>query len=236
MKTSCSKGFTLIELLIVVAIIAILAAIAVPNFLEAQTRSKVTRAKSDMRTMALAMEAYAVDNNTKYPSDAGNGSGNGVYRPYASPPRNPATRPTANFSPGFEVTTPVAYVSSMSPFIDTFRQGQGGIAGDATYDGRQYINLINWKLRLALATDPSQRTAFGNNLTRDGAWVLWSSGPDRAPNNVSLNPPTQDFEVTTIPVRINYDASNGTISVGDIYRTQKFSEGIAENPSPPAAP
>ncbi len=57
------KGFTLIELLIVVAIIAILAAIAVPNFLEAQVRSKVSRAKSDMRTMATALESYIVDHN-----------------------------------------------------------------------------------------------------------------------------------------------------------------------------
>lgn len=62
------KGFTLIELLIVVAIIAILAAIAVPNFLEAQVRSKVSRAKSDIRTMATALESYAVDNNG-YPPD-----------------------------------------------------------------------------------------------------------------------------------------------------------------------
>ncbi len=57
------RGFTLIELLIVVAIIAILAAIAVPNFLEAQVRSKVSRVKSDMRTLATGIEAYYVDYN-----------------------------------------------------------------------------------------------------------------------------------------------------------------------------
>jgi prepilin-type N-terminal cleavage/methylation domain-containing protein len=59
-------GFTLIELLIVVAIIAILAAIAVPNFLEAQTRAKISRVKNDLRTLATGLEAYMVDSN-KYP-------------------------------------------------------------------------------------------------------------------------------------------------------------------------
>ena len=66
------KAFTLIELLIVVAIIAILAAIAVPNFLEAQVRSKVSRVRSDMRSLATALEAYQVDNN-KYPPDPNDG-------------------------------------------------------------------------------------------------------------------------------------------------------------------
>ncbi|MFH0792777.1 MAG: prepilin-type N-terminal cleavage/methylation domain-containing protein [bacterium] len=60
------SAFTLIELLIVVAIIAILAAIAVPNLLEAQIRAKTTRAKSEMRVIAGALEAYQVDNN-RYP-------------------------------------------------------------------------------------------------------------------------------------------------------------------------
>ncbi|HBF34197.1 TPA: hypothetical protein DDW35_06500 [Candidatus Sumerlaeota bacterium] len=60
------SAFTLIELLIVVAIIAILAAIAVPNFLEAQIRSKVSRAQSDMRSLATGIECYRVDNNS-YP-------------------------------------------------------------------------------------------------------------------------------------------------------------------------
>ena len=65
-------GFTLIELLIVVAIIAILAAIAIPNFLEAQVRSKVSRCKSDLRSIAVGMEAYRVD-NSKYPPFIRNG-------------------------------------------------------------------------------------------------------------------------------------------------------------------
>jgi len=61
-----THGFTLIELLVVVVIIAILAAIAIPNLLEAQTRAKVSRASSDLRTAATCMEAYRID-NADYP-------------------------------------------------------------------------------------------------------------------------------------------------------------------------
>ena len=62
-------GFTLIELLVVIAIIAILAAIAVPNFLEAQTRAKVARVRTDFRIITVANESYYVDNN-KYAQTA----------------------------------------------------------------------------------------------------------------------------------------------------------------------
>ena len=61
-----SKGFTLIELLIVVAIIGIIAAIAIPNLLNAIDRGKQKRTMADMRSVGTAVESYAVDNNV-YP-------------------------------------------------------------------------------------------------------------------------------------------------------------------------
>ncbi len=57
-----NKGFTLIELLIVVAIIGILAAIAVPNFLNAQMKAKIARVEGDFKTITTALEMYRLDN------------------------------------------------------------------------------------------------------------------------------------------------------------------------------
>src|SRR5262245_20052660 len=64
-----SRGFTLSELLIVVAIIGIIAAIAIPNLLNAVDKGKQKRTMSDLRSIGTAIEAYAVD-NTLYPNAA----------------------------------------------------------------------------------------------------------------------------------------------------------------------
>ncbi|MFQ5719394.1 MAG: type II secretion system protein GspG [Acidobacteriota bacterium] len=62
-------GFTLIELLIVVAIIGIIAAIAIPNLLNAIDRGKQKRTMADLRTMGTAVEQYEIDNSF-YPVEA----------------------------------------------------------------------------------------------------------------------------------------------------------------------
>ncbi len=65
-------AFTLIELLIVVAIIGILAAIAVPNFLNAQMRATVARMETDMKALGDALNMYRIDNNSYFRQQGGN--------------------------------------------------------------------------------------------------------------------------------------------------------------------
>ena len=105
-------GFTLIELLIVVAIIGILAAIAIPNFLLAQTRAKVATVKAEHQSISVAMEMYRTDWNTlpSWPF--------GIYTPrwYAG-------------SPGVFrlLTTPTQYVSDPKIFYDEFMSDRSDI-------------------------------------------------------------------------------------------------------------
>jgi general secretion pathway protein G len=69
MRIRDGRGFTLIELLIVVAIIGIIAAIAIPNLLNAIDRGKQKRTMADIRSVGTAIESYAVDTN-RYPTSA----------------------------------------------------------------------------------------------------------------------------------------------------------------------
>lgn len=107
MKTShrvpaCAPGaFTLIELLIVVLIIGILASIAIPNFLEAQTRARVSRAENDLRTIATSLEMYQTDWN-RYP------------------PTPLWSLPSRDFRL-MRLTTPIAYMSSLPQ--EVFQRG-----------------------------------------------------------------------------------------------------------------
>ena len=223
---SCTKAFTLIELLIVVAIIAILAAIAVPNFLEAQTRSKVSRAKADLRTLALALESYAVDNNT-YPYTESIGPT--IWLPPAGLPRSNATARPAG------LTTPISYITSLT--IDAFKHSD-------TDPATGLPNFVEAPLYYERAgfgyTDGAQQSdkpspvpadAVGNQsligtgadtLVRDprltpAAYVLYSIGPD-------LTPLLVDNSTGTIISRSRwnlnnrYDPTNGTISTGNILR------------------
>lgn len=65
-------GFTLIELMVVIVIIGILVAIALPNFIGAQDRAKVASVKANMHTFQTALETYAVDWGGQYPTNSAN--------------------------------------------------------------------------------------------------------------------------------------------------------------------
>ena len=184
------KAFTLIELLIVVAIIAILAAIAVPNMLEAQARSKVARAKSDLRVLAGALESYAVDNVNHYPPDHPRPDLDGFL-----------------FCP--QLTTPVAYVASLSGVSDPFRRDLDLVPADAD-EAYRY-----WNLQARAAVDPPL-VAVTNGIATDGAWMLSSAGPDKGDEY----PSSGDHLYETVL----YDPTNGTVTLGDIVRSAKMGQ------------
>jgi prepilin-type N-terminal cleavage/methylation domain-containing protein len=234
MRTT-KRGFTLIELLIVVAIIAILAAIAVPNFLEAQVRSKVSRVKADQRTYATGLEAYFADWNA-YPSPIG-----------AQPTLETALVP---------LSTPVAYLTDAlltEPFngrqgwilyegADVFGQGP---PADRTSRRTIYLYLglpddsimqliLTPLLQIVQGFFPDLDPQGDANEIIKRRWFVVSPGPDTL---YSFDRCLIDFgagsPITCVIKQIVdmsvprfggvYDPTNGTVSQGDICRT---AEGV----------
>jgi prepilin-type N-terminal cleavage/methylation domain-containing protein len=224
MKTQ--SAFTLIELLIVVSILAILAATAVPNFLEAQTRSKVSRVKSDMRALATALESYFVDNNS-YP--LGNSFGLAASRPSFT-----------NDPPVLErLSTPVAYMTTAlveNPFVsrkrsNTFINGVDPINADTSQwpdtpvegDADHFLYRTYHYIAVAAAgavpgseNNPSglTRVLWSENASAD-RYLIYSAGPSQAYINAGGVVANADIDYA---IDLIYDPTNGTNSFGNIWR------------------
>lgn len=210
------KAFTLIELLIVVAIIAILAAIAVPNFLEAQIRSKVSRARADMRTVATALESYSVDWNG-YPQS------NPYSYAFAVPSQYPGDEA---FGPTLEnLTTPRAYLSSESalqdPFVATSRYSSSNFPeGPPSPITPNPADLHVAELYHYMARDEGGTSVRGEEYKAKW-WILESCGPDRAYHNLggilwAYDAPDGSEDLGIYDTQ--YDPTNGTVSQGSIFR------------------
>jgi type II secretion system protein G len=216
MRHSRKPAFTLIELLIVVAIIAILAAIAVPNFLEAQTRAKVSRAKADMRSLATALETYHIDTNTYVFQ-------NPQYRALRINEGQPFVLEN--------LTTPISYINGVAAFTDPFNPKNiykgadlGNLGpGPSAANGASQMELDAFRLYTYYARN-STRAAIGGRVdeVKPSWYIIGSAGPDAAVDNLN-DPMTARVKDDAAAKAFFldyaiYDASNGTVSRGGVYR------------------
>ena len=183
-------GFTLIELLIVVAIIGILAAIAVPNFLNAQIRAKIAGAEADMKSVGSAIEMYRLDNN-RYPRTYTLGC-------YAGPCEGAQMPRFVRLS---KLTTPISYLAGVPE--DKFNTTQLRV------DSSEVLNTYPyWEPNFAdgYRTPTGLGMHFPDQRKPNGIWALMSYGPDG------------DFEAAGGGDLAPFEVSNGLTSNGDIMR------------------
>jgi len=224
MKRNYAPGFTLIELLIVVAIIAILAAIAIPNFLEAQGRSKVSRTHSDLRTMATALESYFVDNN-QYTRDSDSSLDLLDVGAAAFNPSSPNFGKCSNGA--LTLTTPIAYISHLmaDPFsMQVAVEGLGAMgyrigSGTWSYSNPPINPNDNQNAQLTFA-----------QMGKQPCYVIIGVGPDKVRCRMGYKnfPYMSTYEgVPTAALHptkkqplcyVDYDPTNGSNSIGDVYR------------------